>query len=402
MNQLIPNFMNKSLKRVLVAVLVLSTTCAFAQQEVKGRENRDANNKIVRGPYLTNRFFDNIFIGVAGGVNVYHGENDSYGSFGKRLAPALDINVGKWFTPSVGARVGYSGINAKGWTTSQTLYAKDLFEKNVYNEKFGVSYLHADFMWNISNAISGYREDRTWNFVPFVGTGWARSYGNDAYNNEFAMSIGLLNNIRLCNVVDLTLEARHMFVSQNFDGVIRGSKGEGMTSVTVGLTFKLNRRNFKRAPKEVVPDYTPYIDRINTLENTLQDKEDQIKDLNDQLAAARKQKPAPVTKVESASMAIFFQIGKADLTDKEMINLGYMAEIIKKSPEKTFKVIGSADKSTGSAKRNQQLSEMRAEAVCNALVEKYGVNKKQLQVVANGSNNEPFDKPVLNRVTIVE
>ena len=85
-----------------------------------------------------------------------------------------------------------------------------------------------------------------------------------------------------------------------------------------------------------------------------------------------------------------------------MINLGYMAEIIKKSPEKTFKVIGSADKSTGSAKRNQQLSEMRAEAVCNALVEKYGVNKKQLQVVANGSNNEPFDKPVLNRVTIVE
>lgn len=83
MNQLIPNFMNKSLKRVLVAVLVLSTTCAFAQQEVKGRENRDANNKIVRGPYLTNRFFDNIFIGVAGGVNVYHGENDSYGSFGK-------------------------------------------------------------------------------------------------------------------------------------------------------------------------------------------------------------------------------------------------------------------------------------------------------------------------------
>lgn len=257
-------------------------------------------------------------------------------------------------------------------------------------------------MWNISNAISGYREDRTWNFVPFVGTGWARSYGNDAYNNEFAMSIGLLNNIRLCNVVDLTLEARHMFVSQNFDGVIRGSKGEGMTSVTVGLTFKLNRRNFKRAPKEVVPDYTPYIDRINTLENTLQDKEDQIKDLNDQLAAARKQKPAPVTKAESASMAIFFQIGKADLTDKEMINLGYMAEIIKKSPEKTFKVIGSADKSTGSAKRNQQLSEMRAEAVCNALVEKYGVNKKQLQVVANGSNNEPFDKPVLNRVTIVE
>lgn len=390
--------MKKLLKSMLVVALMASATCVLAQE----RENRDANNKIVRGPYLTNRFFDNIFIGVAGGVNIYQGENDSYGSFGKRLAPALDINIGKWFTPSVGARIGYSGINAKGWTSGQTLYAKDLFENNVYNEKFGVSYLHADLMWNFSNAVSGYRSDRTWDFIPFVGTGWARSYGNDAYNNEFAMSVGLLNNIRLCDQLALTLEARHMFVNQNFDGVVRGGKGEGMTSVTVGLTYKFNRRDFSRKPKEVVPDYTPYINKINDLENSLRDKDNQIKDLNDQLAAARKQKPATVTTVENAPMAIFFEIGKADLTDKELINLGYMAEIIKKSPDKTFKVIGSADKATGSAKRNQQLSQMRAEAVCNALVEKFGVDKKQLEVIAKGSNDEPFDKPVLNRVTIVE
>ncbi len=390
--------MKKLLKSMLVVALMASATCVLAQE----RENRDANNKIVRGPYLTNRFFDNIFIGVAGGVNIYQGENDSYGSFGKRLAPALDINIGKWFTPSVGARIGYSGINAKGWTSGQTLYAKDLFENNVYNEKFGVSYLHADLMWNFSNAVSGYRSDRTWDFIPFVGTGWARSYGNDAYNNEFAMSVGLLNNIRLCDQLALTLEARHMFVNQNFDGVVRGGKGEGMTSVTVGLTYKFNRRDFSRKPKEVVPDYTPYINKINDLENSLKDKDNQIKDLNDQLAAARKQKPATVTTVENAPMAIFFEIGKADLTDKELINLGYMAEIIKKSPDKTFKVIGSADKATGSAKRNQQLSQMRAEAVCNALVEKFGVDKKQLEVIAKGSNDEPFDKPVLNRVTIVE
>lgn len=390
--------MKKLLKSMLVVALMASATCVLAQE----RENRDANNKIVRGPYLTNRFFDNIFIGVAGGVNIYQGENDSYGSFGKRLAPALDVNIGKWFTPSVGARIGYSGINAKGWTSGQTLYAKDLFENNVYNEKFGVSYLHADLMWNFSNAVSGYRSDRTWDFIPFVGTGWARSYGNDAYNNEFAMSVGLLNNIRLCDQLALTLEARHMFVNQNFDGVVRGGKGEGMTSVTVGLTYKFNRRDFSRKPKEVVPDYTPYINKINDLENSLKDKDNQIKDLNDQLAAARKQKPATVTTVENAPMAIFFEIGKADLTDKELINLGYMAEIIKKSPDKTFKVIGSADKATGSAKRNQQLSQMRAEAVCNALVEKFGVDKKQLEVIAKGSNDEPFDKPVLNRVTIVE
>ena len=139
---------------------------AMAQEN----RNRDEQNRVVRGPYETNRFFDNIFIGVAGGVNIYHGENDSYGKFGRRLAPALDLNVGKWFTPSVGARIGYSGIKDKGWTSGETIYAKELFDKqaDIYNEKFGVSYLHADFMWNFSNAVSGYKETRTWNFVQFA------------------------------------------------------------------------------------------------------------------------------------------------------------------------------------------------------------------------------------------
>ena len=99
-------------KKLLIAVLALASSGVMAQEN----GNRDEQNRIVRGPYETNRFFDNIFIGVAGGVNVYQGENDSYGSFGKRLAPALDLYMGKWITPSIGARIGYSGINAKGWT----------------------------------------------------------------------------------------------------------------------------------------------------------------------------------------------------------------------------------------------------------------------------------------------
>lgn len=133
-------------KGLLTAALALAATGVMAQEN----GNRDEQNKIVRGPYETNRFFDNVFIGVAGGVNIYHGENDSYGSFGKRLAPAIDVNVGKWITPSVGLRLGYSGINAQGWTLGQTVYAKGLVDGNIYKEKFGVSYLHGDFMWNFS------------------------------------------------------------------------------------------------------------------------------------------------------------------------------------------------------------------------------------------------------------
>lgn len=391
------------MKGLLTASLALVAAGVMAQEN----GNRDEQNRVVRGPYETNRFFDNIFIGVAGGVNIYHGENDSYGKFGKRLAPALDVNVGKWFTPSVGARIGYSGINAKGWTSGQTVYAKDVFDKkaNIYNEKFGVSYLHTDFLWNFSNAVSGYKETRTWNFVPFFGTGWARSYGNGAYNNEFAMSISLLNNIRLCNLLDLTLEARHMFVNQRFDGVSRGSKGEGMTSVTMGLTFKLNRRNFKRAAASV--DVTPYLSRIKALESDNTTLAGKNKTLADENTALRNRKPETVTvagesKVSATPVALFFQIGKATLDKKELTNLDfYVKNALQADRNKTFTLYGGADKATGTAAFNQKLSEKRMQYVYDLLVNKYGISKNRLKTVAEGDRNNRFPEPELNRTVII-
>ena len=391
------------MKGLLTASLALVAAGVMAQEN----GNRDEQNRVVRGPYETNRFFDNIFIGVAGGVNIYHGENDSYGKFGKRLAPALDVNVGKWFTPSVGARIGYSGITAKGWTSGQTVYAKDVFDKkaNIYNEKFGVSYLHTDFLWNFSNAVSGYKETRTWNFVPFFGAGWARSYGNGAYNNEFAMSIGLLNNIRLCNLLDLTLEARHMFVNQRFDGVSRGSKGEGMTSVTMGLTFKLNRRNFKRAAAPV--DVTPYLSRIKALESDNTTLAGKNKTLADENTALRNRKPETVTvagesKVSATPVALFFQIGKATLDKKELTNLDfYVKNALQADRNKTFTLYGGADKATGTAAFNQKLSEKRMQYVYDLLVNKYGISKNRLKTVAEGDRNNRFPEPELNRTVII-
>ena len=391
------------MKGLLTASLALVAAGVMAQEN----GNRDEQNRDVRGPYEPNRFIDNIFIGVAGGVNIYHGENDSYGKFGKRLAPALDVNVGKWFTPSVGARIGYSGINAKGWTSGQTVYAKDVFDKkaNIYNEKFGVSYLHTDFLWNFSNAVSGYKETRTWNFVPFFGAGWARSYGNGAYNNEFAMSIGLLNNIRLCNLLDLTLEARHMFVNQRFDGVSRGSKGEGMTSVTMGLTFKLNRRNFKRAAAPV--DVTPYLSRIKALESDNTTLAGKNKTLADENTALRNRKPETVTvagesKVSATPVALFFQIGKATRDKKELTNLDfYVKNALQADRNKTFTLYGGADKATGTAAFNQKLSEKRMQYVYDLLVNKYGISKDRLKTVAEGDRNNRFPEPELNRTVIL-
>ena len=384
----------------IIALFVFAGGFASAQEN----GNRDAQNRIVRGPYETNRFFDNIFVGVAGGVNLYFGENDSEGKFGKRLAPAMDIHVGKWFTPSIGARVGYAGLQAKGWTSAGTLYAKSA-DGGLFREKFGVMYLHADAMWNFSNAVSGYKESRTWNFVPFVGVGWARSYGNDAHDNEIGFDAGLLNVVRLCSSLDLTLEARCLLVNQRFDGVTGGRTGEGMLSVTAGLAYKFNRRGFVRASNVQPVDVTPYLDRIRNLEENNTDLASKNSVLNDENEKLRNA-PAKVVveqKVSASPVVLFFRIGKATLDSKELTNLEfYVRNAMKLDSDKTFTLIGSADKDTGNRELNRRLSEQRMEYVYDLLKNKYGVAPERLVRKAEGDTNNRFAEPELNRAVIVE
>ena len=320
----------------IIALFVFASGFASAQEN----GNRDAQNRIVRGPYETNRFFDNIFVGVAGGVNLYFGENDSEGKFGKRLAPAMDIHVGKWFTPSIGARVG-----------------------------------------------------------------WARSYGNDAHDNEIGFDAGLLNVVRLCSSLDLTLEARCLLVNQRFDGVTGGRTGEGMLSVTAGLAYKFNRRGFVRASNVQPVDVTPYLDRIRNLEENNTDLASKNSVLNDENEKLRNA-PAKVVveqKVSASPVVLFFRIGKATLDSKELTNLEfYVRNAMKLDSDKTFTLIGSADKDTGNRELNQRLSEQRMEYVYDLLKNKYGVAPERLVRKAEGDTNNRFAEPELNRAVIVE
>ena len=91
----------KFLSAAAAALLVCAG--AFAQED----GNRDANGKIVRGPYETNSFGSNWFVSVGGGIDLVLDGVRANSSFDGGLTPTLDVNFGKWFTPSVGARFGY-------------------------------------------------------------------------------------------------------------------------------------------------------------------------------------------------------------------------------------------------------------------------------------------------------
>lgn len=395
------------MKRILFAAsaMMLLSLAAFAQEDA----NRDSLNNIVRGPYETNRFGDNWFVGIGGGVNLYTGDSRGYGSFGDKISPAVDVYFGKWITPAIGFRIGYSGINARGWSNAQTSFTgSEANADGMYREKFGMHYIHGDVMWNISDAFSGYKESRRWNFVPFVGTGLAIADAQGGRDLELAVSAGLLNIVRLTDALDLTVELRQMVVNPRFNhNTSSGSRFEGATSMTVGLAYNFGVNGFKRASKYTQADIDAYkaeIERLEAEKAVGEKSNEQLRKDNEALRNEVKDlRENPVTVTETVipeQTFFFFNIDKAELDSKNAANLAQYAELIN-STDCNYLLTGTADKATGTAAYNQKLSMRRAENVKKILVEKYGVDADRLIVNAEGDTNNRFGEPALNRTVII-
>lgn len=353
----------------------------------------------------TNRFFDNWFISVGGGAQVYFGDNDNKADFGKRIAPALDIAVGKWFTPGLGLRLEYSGLQAKGLGTMNAAYTEGVANnKGLYKQDWNMMHLHGDVLFNLTDIFCGYREGRVYSAIPYVGLGWMHSYDRPK-TNELAATVGFINRFRLSSALDLNLEMRGTLVNDRFDGEIGGNGKEGLAAVTLGLTYKFKQRGFQKATVRTVStgisesDMQQLRDRLNNMQREKQR-------LADELEAARNKKAETIVSKELAiaPRIILFPLGKSTLSKQERVNLGYFAKLIKEGPaDKVYTIVGYADNKTGSAAVNERLSKERAEAVRDALVSEFGVKASQLKTESKGGvNNMYYNDETLSRAVIVE
>jgi outer membrane protein OmpA-like peptidoglycan-associated protein len=351
---------------------------------------------------ITNYFWDNWFVSAGGGAQVLFGDQSSLGSFGKRIAPALNVSVGKWFTPGLGLRLQYSGLQARSFSRTETAYSElPKLKEGYYKDKWNYMNLHGDVLLNLSQMLMGYNEQRVYNFIPFAGAGWAHSY-SAPHKNVFTLNFGILQSFRLCSALDLNWELYGMAAENRFDGKSINKGLDVMLGTTVGLTWKFPRRGFRHAP-----DVDALIGLTTAQLAAVNDALAQQIAQNNQLKAQLNQQPAPlvaeevvINQLTPIPQSVFFAIGSAQLPATAEVNLQSIASFAKDNPGVGLSIKGYADSDTGSAAWNEQLSRERAEAVAKAL-EKLGVASAQMKVSGLGGV-DTLTPAAFNRRVIIE
>ena len=172
---------------------------------------------------------------------------DAAGSFGKRISPTLNVAVGKWFTPGMGARLQYSGLQARGYVPSAgSDYAVDAMQDGgYYKQRFNYMNLHADVMFNMNALFGGYNPSRVYEVIPYVGAGFTHNYSTP-HREALSINAGIINRFRVCDALDINVELSAVATEDKFDGGIGGKGYDGLVSATVGLTYRFPRRGFNR------------------------------------------------------------------------------------------------------------------------------------------------------------
>ncbi len=354
---------------------------------------------------------NDVFVGIGGGViSVYNGGFNSPSFYG-------NIMVGKYITPVWGVRAVIGG-------PFQTLDAKvgnafdvDAANPRAYkNQLFGE--LNVDGIINFSNIFAD--DLAKFDVYAFLGPTVNFSKQNTKFANvqneqvavkvvednsfkaRFGATAGLGLGYNITNAFELALEGRFGITPSIFGDASQYRKGEGTGRLTLNAIWTIGGKHGKFARAAAAAAAAGYLSKeaADALAREYAAKNPKIVEKVVEKEVV-KEVEKYINKEIPASTAVFFDINKAVLNQKDKARLQLFAEDIMNVDSK-FVVAGYADKKTGSAKRNQTLSEQRAKAVFDYLVS-LGVPASKLECVANGGVDPIFfNSDVLSRTVIIK
>lgn len=345
---------------------------------------------------------DNWFIQFGAGVATpfVEGKN-AKGDRSRQYTVNYNVGFGKWFSPYMGWRLAFNG-GPLHYTIGDQMHKIRYVGANL------------DFMWDMFNSLGGVKADRVFSIVPFVGLGGTFTWdyrplgeieGNHGPKHTswtLPVSAGLQLRFRLCKSVDFFAEARSSFYGDNFNNIAIGRPIDINLTVNGGFAITFGGRDYKSYNP---CDYLGYVDNLNNQVNELRGA---LATTAAALSAAESQLPCPEvaeiseTVVESAPMmaSVRFTINSARISNEEMVNVFNVSEWMKQNPGQNVAIVGYADRETGTSAYNMALSKRRAQAVYDALVNKYGINPERLAIQAEGSDTQPYDVNNWNRIVI--
>lgn len=227
------------------ALLLVAAETADAQQATSAREF-DSRSIFFKGDF---------FVGLGGGVNVYHGEHDRQMKFHHRLTPAMDVYVGKWIFPFLGVRIAYTGGHVHGVTNADTGFVfstGEIYEhrpmdgKPLFKQEFDYLSVRGDLMLNITNLAMGANPDRLYNISFYGGLGIAKVY-EKLEASRFSLTLGLYNTFRVGKAWDVVVDVHAMGVPEDFEHETGTRPGkdenglyshDGILTASVGVAYR--------------------------------------------------------------------------------------------------------------------------------------------------------------------
>ena len=443
----VDNQISNNMKKlfVLIASAAFIVPASVFAQDVKVTRSEDENTitvveetptengKVVtttvmeKNSVFTNGFWHNWQLSAGIGTQMYYGDNDW--KVAKKVPemwvfPTVDLYLTKWVSPSFGVGLGanwapfkglyqstlhpYGDPNAPRYANGNflpekvTMYTKadPKYDYEGLAVQNGGSYLdvfalaHA----NLFNLFGGYKPDRVFEIDAYAGGGVIFGFAKKPGNvHDASFNLGLMNSLRLTDQIRLLLNIRGAFIGDAFDGEdypeeptqkhwLANHNFDGIFGATLGLTCNLGKEynKWRLAERTSVYQYDK-----ETIEKIVKETE-------------YIEKPMPVAEVPEVWFHINFIVDRWDISKKELININAVADLIKSTPNTKYLVCGYADKQTATPAHNLMLSENRAKAVYNTLVNEFGVNPDQLVMDYKGGVDYMFyNMKELSRCTMI-
>ena len=334
---------------------------------------------------------------------------------GKKWTAAYSFGFGHWMSPYFGWRIKAIG-GALHWDTPVAADPEHGWSKSQHIN------LQAEFMWDMCNSIAGANPNRPVSVIPFFGFGgdcnwnFKNSLGEmPAASNilrehsetemkkvqwTLPVSAGIQFRFRLAKCVDFFAEARATMYGDNWNNVARGYSVDTYISAMGGFSFNINGRGWNTYNE------CNYVSQIAALNGQVNDLRAQLIACGETVAALQAQLPCPPPTVQKdctnapLMATVRFTINSDVIMPTEEVNVYSMAEWLKANPKENIVIAGYADRDTGTSEYNMQLSERRAEAVKNALVNQYGIDPSRLTTRAFGSDEQEYSVNDWNRIVI--